>query len=181
MEYRLRDATLSDVPALADLHVRTFQETHGGGPNAGVRAAQWSKILANPEPQSFCLVLQTDTSELIGFVRGIRHTESAFSEFDAELNKIYLLRAYHRRGLGKRLLCAAATRFVDYGLSSMLLFGEAANPSNAFYEAMGAERLYSESGEFHGGYGWRDLRALIAAACSPSSSGDAPARANTPV
>jgi len=39
----------------------------------------------------------------------------------------------------------------------MLLFGDAANPSNGFYEAFGAERLYSADGEFHGGYDWRDL------------------------
>jgi hypothetical protein len=31
-----------------------------------------------------------------------------------------------------------------------------------FYEAFGAEWLYSESGECHGGYGWRDLGVLIA-------------------
>jgi hypothetical protein len=45
----------------------------------------------------------------------------------------------------------------------MRLFGEATNPSTGFYERFGAERLYSESGEFHGGYGWRDLNALVAA------------------
>jgi hypothetical protein len=43
-----------------------------------------------------------------------------------------------------------------------LLFGDSANPSNGFYEALGAERLITEKGEFHGGYGWRDLRALAA-------------------
>jgi hypothetical protein len=42
----------------------------------------------------------------------------------------------------------------------MLLFGDAKNPSNGFYEHMGAERLYSKSGEFHGAYGWTDLRTL---------------------
>ena len=47
----------------------------------------------------------------------------------------------------------------------MLLFGDAANPSNGFYEAFGADRLYGPSGEFNGGYGWRDLGAL-AARCS---------------
>jgi hypothetical protein len=29
---RLCDATLEDIRALAELHVRTFRETHGGGP-----------------------------------------------------------------------------------------------------------------------------------------------------
>jgi hypothetical protein len=26
---------------------------------------------------------------------------------------------------------------------------------------MGAERLYAANGEFHGGYGWRDLHRLL--------------------
>lgn len=47
----------------------------------------------------------------------------------------------------------------------MLLFGDAANPSNGFYEAFGAERLFSASGEFNGGYGWRDLATLISQCC----------------
>jgi len=46
--------------------------------------------------------------------------------------------------------------------SSTLLFGEVTNPSNGFYEKFGAERLYGQGGEFHGGYGWRDLYSLVA-------------------
>ena len=79
-----------------------------------------------------------------------------------ELNKIYLLREYQRVGLGRRLIGHVARRFLMQGIESMLLFGEARNPSNGFYEALGAERLFSDSGEFHGGYGWRDLRTLVA-------------------
>jgi hypothetical protein len=44
----------------------------------------------------------------------------------------------------------------------MLLFGDAASPSNGFYEHLRAERLYDERGVFHGGYGWRALRPLLA-------------------
>ena len=44
----------------------------------------------------------------------------------------------------------------------MLLFGDANNPSNNFYEQMGAEKLFAKNGEFHGGYGWTDLQRLVA-------------------
>jgi hypothetical protein len=40
--------------------------------------------------------------------------------------------------------------------------GDARSPTNGFYEAMGAHRLYAAAGEFHGGYGWRDLHELAA-------------------
>ncbi len=79
-----------------------------------------------------------------------------------ELNKIYVLQRFHRLGIGQLLLCSVARRFIERGVTSMLLFGEATNPSNGFYEAFGAERLYSPEGKFHGGYGWRDLRLLVA-------------------
>jgi len=34
-----------------------------------------------------------------------------------------------------------------------------------FFEAFGAERLYGERGEFHGGYAWPDLHKLITECC----------------
>jgi hypothetical protein len=61
---------------------------------------------------------------------------------------------------GRRLVGHVARRLLSQGISSMLLFGDARNPSNLFYEALGAERLFAANGEFHGGYGWRDLRKL---------------------
>jgi hypothetical protein len=68
---------------------------------------------------------------------------------------------------GRLLLGNVARRFLERGVTSMLLFGEATNPSNGFYEAFGAEHLYSDTGEFNGAYGWRDLHAL-AARCNPA-------------
>jgi hypothetical protein len=47
------------------------------------------------------------------------------------------------------------------GNTSMLLFGDARSSSNGFYEHLGAERLLSAEGEFHGGYGWQELAGLV--------------------
>lgn len=60
------------------------------------------------------------------------------------------------------MLCKVANEFIRRGINSMLLFGDANNPSNRFYEQMGAEKLFAKNGEFHGGYGWTDLKKLIA-------------------
>ena len=75
-----------------------------------------------------------------GFCEGTPH-DGAVPGYAGELNKIYLLRCVQRQGLGRLLLCAVARRFLDSGVTSMLLFGDAANPSNGFYEAFGAVRL----------------------------------------
>jgi ribosomal protein S18 acetylase RimI-like enzyme len=165
MTFQLRDARQSDIPALARLHVQTFNETHqdgrGGGPSEELRRGQWREAFATTNSYWFALVVEDDSGELVGFSKGTLH-DGGVPGFVGELNKIYVLRRLHRRGIGRLLLYNVAKRFVEQGITSMLLFGDATNPSNGFYELFGAERLYSASGEFHGGYGWRDLNSLIA-------------------
>jgi len=42
----------------------------------------------------------------------------------------------------------------------MLLFGDADNPSNGFYEVLGAEKIYGMKADFQGASGWSDLYKL---------------------
>ena len=164
MPFHIRDATQADVPALATLHVQTFNETHrgghAGGPSYELRERQWREAFAANDGSWFCFVVEDETGELIAFAKGTPH-DGGVPGFAGELNKIYVLRRFQRQGLGRLLLCCVARRFVDRGVTSMLLFGEARNSSNGFYERFGAERLYGEGGEFNGGYGWRDLHTLV--------------------
>jgi L-amino acid N-acyltransferase YncA len=168
MAFRIRDAHASDIPALARLHVETFNETHrdgcSGGPSCELREQQWREAFSGTDGSWFCLLIEDDADSLVGFAKGTPHN-GGVPGYAGELNKIYLLQRVQRRGLGRQLLCAVARRFLERGVSSMLLFGDSASPSNGFYEAFGAERLYSPEGEFHGGYGWRDLQQL-AQVCS---------------
>lgn len=157
-DFVIRDAQTADVPALARLHVQAFDQTHGRGPIAELRERQWRAKFAERAKLLFCMVLEDARGELIGFTSGEPNSDG--SEFAGVLDKIYLLREYHRRGLGRLLLCAAAERFRTHQVNSMLLFGDAHSPANGFYEAMGGVRLYARNGEFHGSYGWIDLSAL---------------------
>lgn len=158
---RIRDANREDVRELARLHVETFKETHGrfGAPSVELRESQWRAAFER-ERDWFCFVAEAPDGELVGFAKGTLH-DGGVPGFKGELDKIYVLSAYHRRGIGRRLVIDVARRFLERGVDSMLLFGDARNPSNGFYEHLGAERLYSLQGEFHGGYGWRDLRRLL--------------------
>lgn len=176
MSFHIRDAKPEDVPALARLHVLTFNETHCGGrpngPTYELRERQWREAFAGSVDNWFCFVVENEAGELVGFAKGTLH-DGGVPGFAGELNKIYVLRGLHRQGIGRLLLCNIAHRFLERGISSMLLFGEATSPSNGFYEAFGAERLYAENGEFHGGYGWRDLNLLLArCGGDESKSGD---------
>jgi GNAT superfamily N-acetyltransferase len=164
MAFHLREARDTDIQALARLHVQTFTETHRGGrpggPTYELRERQWREAFERQDGSWFAYVIEDDDGELVGFAKGTPH-DGGVPGYAGELNKIYLLQRVQRHGLGRLLLRAVARRFIERGVTSMLLFGDAANPSNGFYEAFGAERLHSPGGEFHGGYGWCDLAALV--------------------
>jgi L-amino acid N-acyltransferase YncA len=163
MKFHIREAHEGDIPPLARLHVETFNETHRGGrpggPSYELRERQWRQAFESNDGSWFCFVVEDDGGELVGFAKGTPH-DGGVPGYTGELNKIYLLQRVQARGLGRLLLCTVARRFLQRGVTSMLLFGDAANPSNGFYERLGAERLHSDRGEFHGGYGWRDLHQL---------------------
>jgi ribosomal protein S18 acetylase RimI-like enzyme len=165
VSFRIRNATTGDVPALAKLHVQTFNETHrggrSGGPSYDLRERQWREAFTVTDGSWFCFVVEDADNELVAFAKGTPH-DGGVPGFAGELNKIYALQRVQRQGLGRLLLCNVARQFLSQGVISMLLFGEATNPSNGFYEAFGAERLYSDSGEFNGAYGWRNLHVLVA-------------------
>jgi GNAT superfamily N-acetyltransferase len=149
----IRDATALDVPALASLHVTTWNATHGwrpNGPTYELRERQWRDAFGYPDGSWFCLVVERPNSALVGFAKGMLY-DGDLQGFGGELNKIYLLREYQRQGLGRRLVGNAARRFLSQGITSMVLFGEVTNPSCRFWEVLSGERLYSANGEFHGG------------------------------
>jgi GNAT superfamily N-acetyltransferase len=163
-DVKIREAAAADVPALARLDVQAFSEAHlaggAGGPTLEVRERQWSAAFEAMDGAWFCFVAECRDS-LVGLAAGKPYSHPDHPEYSGELNKIYLLRAHHRRGVGRRLVGHVARRLLARSVSSMLLFGDADNPSNRFYEALGAERLFAANGDFHGGYGWRDLEKLV--------------------
>ncbi|MGH9145126.1 MAG: GNAT family N-acetyltransferase [Vicinamibacterales bacterium] len=158
----IRDATSADIPALARLYVATWKTTYGvrKGPTYELRERQWREAFSHIHGSWFCLVIERPNGELIGFAKGKRYASSDLPDFAGQLDKIYLLREYQRLGLGRRLVGHVARRFLGQGVGSMVLFGVASNPSCACWEALGGERLYAPNGEFHGGYGWRNLQHL---------------------
>jgi len=155
----IREATAPDIPALAALHVTTWNATYAPmlmkGPPVEVRAAQWRAAFAKHDGSWFCYVVENGTGELVGFAKGVR---SDNPEYGGELNKIYLLREYQGLGLGRRLVGHVARRFLAQGITSMWLFGDARNPSSRVWVALGGIKLDEDPGI--GNYGWEDLERL---------------------
>lgn len=163
----IREATPEDIPVLAALHVKTWIETYWNvrnPPAYRIREQQWHEQFKVTDGSWFCFVVENRKGELVGFAKAMVYNHGDLPDYSGELNKIYLLREYQRLGLGRRLVGHVARRFLSRGINTMVLFGTPQNPSCAFHEALGGERLFAQNGEFHGGYGWRDLR-MLATSC----------------
>ncbi|HUG39855.1 MAG TPA: GNAT family N-acetyltransferase [Longimicrobiales bacterium] len=154
-----REAVAADIPALAELHVTTWNATYrtSRGPSVATRARQWAEVFARADDREFVLVLEDGDGRLIGFTYGKPHE----GEFDGELRRIYLRWEYHGLGLGRRMMADTARRFLDRGIRSITLMAEPTNPTIRFYDRMGGERLRDEHGRFTGAYAWRDVRTLL--------------------
>lgn len=154
-----RDAVAADVPALAELHVETWNATYNTtrGPTVATRTWQWNKVFSQEHRRDFVLVLEDRTGRLIGFTWGKPHE----GEFEGELSKIYLRWEYHGLGLGRRMMQETAHRFQERHIYSFILFAERSNPTIGFYDRMGGERLLDDRGHFHGAYAWRTLDSLL--------------------
>ena len=115
MAFHLREALEADIPALAKLHVETFNETHrggrAGGPSYELRERQWREAFDRQDDSWFCYVVQENGGTLVGFAKGTPH-DGGVPGYAGELNKIYLLQRVQRKGLGRLLLCAVSRRFI---------------------------------------------------------------------
>jgi ribosomal protein S18 acetylase RimI-like enzyme len=160
--FRFRDATASDIPALAQLHVTAWNATYPGTrqpPTVATREWQWRKAFTEQNDGSwFCIVIERPDGALVGFAKGVRLSEP---RGQGDLNKIYLLLEYYRLGLGRRLVGHVVRRFIAQGLTSMRLLGEPDNPSRAFHEAIGGRNIIDAKGQPEpGNFIWDDLSKL---------------------
>lgn len=158
-DLRIREASEDDIPALARLHVTTWNATYAPfgarGPGVGVRQRQWEQAFATRDAAWMCLVIERPDGELVGFAQCNR---SDNPDYAGELRRMHLLRDYQRLGLGRRLIGRVARRFLANGITSMWLSGDARNPSAKAWVALGAVKCDDDPG--NGNYGWKDITAL---------------------
>lgn len=160
--FRIREATVADISALIDIHVvewnRTYAPMLSRGPSHAVRERQWRAAFAEQHDGSarwFCFVCEGADGEVVGFAQANVSDNPAYG---GELRKVYLRRDYQRLGIGRRLVGHVARRFLAHGITSMWLYGDARNPSQATWRALGAHRTDDDPSS--GNYGWHDIRPL---------------------
>jgi ribosomal protein S18 acetylase RimI-like enzyme len=188
-EIAIRAATPADAPAIGRIHVESWRETYRGllshnllnSVSAVVRAAMWRGALEHERP-IVLFVAQQASGDLVGFAGG-GSSRAPSLPHDAEVYAIYVLRAAHRRGCGRRLMAALANALHARGFKSLSLWVLEENAgARGFYERLGGT-VVGEKTEVDGGhefrevaYGWDNLQSLCSAASIPTSATDGEAR-----
>lgn len=174
-DFVVREARAEDLPALARVHVTSWNATHAPllrrGPSYELRLVQWTEKLTSRPDAWFCYVVESAAREIVGFASGHAHEHVDLPDFDARLEKIYLLADYQRLGLGRRLFDAVVRKHRHEARRAMVLFSQPDNPSCAFFEALGGERLLAPTDAFEGVYGWRSLAAVASPDSRPPGLG----------
>ena len=85
----IREATVEDLPALARLHVTTWNATYAPllaqGPSQEIRERQWREQFSKRDDLWFCLVVERADGALVGFAQGER---SDHPDYAGQLHKI---------------------------------------------------------------------------------------------
>lgn len=142
----VREATVNDVEALADVHVRTSRAAyHGMIPQAHLdrsdlprRREAWQRILQE-SGSSNTLVAEHECDGVIGFVHvsPCRDTDSD-PRWVGEIQALYLLPQFWGDGVGRLLMNEGVRRLVAAGCREIVLWVLAANwRARRFYEAGG--------------------------------------------
>jgi GNAT superfamily N-acetyltransferase len=170
----VREATHSDVPAIAQVHVDTWRITYQGivphefltNLSYEKRENAWHQVLNNaPKDGSFTYVAEDASGQIVGFANG--GVERAGDPvYQGELRAIYILKSHQKKGIGRELVRIVAQRLGQMKIDSMLVWVLADNPACRFCESLGGQRVHEKEIERGGtklieiAYGWMDISNL---------------------
>lgn len=167
-------ATPADAAELGHVHVQAWREAYPGIVPAAVlaaldpaeRAAMWTRVLTAGEA---VWLARDQTGTLQGFAAAGAQREPEILPFPGEIYAVYLLRAAHRQGLGRRLMAQAARHLLAQGHHAASLWVLDGNTTAAaFYTALAGRivhhRPLPDRRDWPGtetAYAWDDLRTLL--------------------
>jgi GNAT superfamily N-acetyltransferase len=171
----IRPASPGDAGAIARVRVASWRATYRGiVPDAYLdamqeapSAAMWERVLS-AGADAATVVVATDADEVVGFAASNRLPEPKRG-LDSELTAAYVLPAWQRAGIGRRLVHDAVHAQRGLGASAMIAWVIAKNRgARAFLERLSGELVVEQPFEWDGielveaGYAFRDLDAVVA-------------------
>jgi ribosomal protein S18 acetylase RimI-like enzyme len=176
---RIREARLGDEAAMARVSVDSYRAAHRDhipekslmGYTYEESERNWARALRElsqaDEREEYIYVAENHAGNIIGVAMG-GPEGSNHPLYSGAIYFLYLLPAYHRRGIGRQLTISVVKRLVAHRMDSLLIRVLKANtPARRFYEALGGQLVLEEQVEDRGAvldqvaYGWRDVRVLL--------------------
>ncbi|MGF1608861.1 MAG: GNAT family N-acetyltransferase [Kiloniellales bacterium] len=176
----LRAARAGDQTGIARVHAEAWQAAYRGilpagivaGFTLGSRQALWRGLFAGSRTPLVEVAALPDGG-IAGFV-WLRQVAQAKTAFDAEIVAVAVAPARQGRGLGRRLMAAAAARLAGLGAASCYLWVYRDNlAARGFYERLGGRMVDQDVERYEGeelpivAYAWKPLSDLLAAAGEP--------------
>jgi ribosomal protein S18 acetylase RimI-like enzyme len=170
MNLSIRKATPLDAPAIARVHVTSWQETYRGivhqpyldTLDVASRTENWKSWF--DQSASHIYVAEIN-GQLCGFTGGGAAREP-IEDFDAEIYAIYILNAAKGQGIGRQLIHHLAETLHTNAFTKAMLWVLADNPSRGFYHHLGGKQIaqkqihIADANLQEIAYGWHDLRTL---------------------
>jgi GNAT superfamily N-acetyltransferase len=170
----IRTAKVNDAASIAKVHVDSWRTTYKGivpdeflaRLSYAQREQLWRRVLTDPGGPSVVSVAEEERGKIVGFASG-GPERTGDPIYTGELYAIYLLAQHQGQGIGRQLAITLVHRLRQEGMTGLLLWVLAENPSRTFYERLGG-RPIAEKTVMIGGvplievaYGWRDTRMII--------------------
>ena len=164
----IRPAKLEDAPAIARVHVASWQSTYQGmlpeeflvSLSETGYADRWKRVIG--EGSSRVYVAEHE-GEVVGFASGGRE-RAGETGYTGELYAIYVIDAAQRRGFGRELVRSTVAGLRELGLDDMIIWVLRDNqPARSFYERLGGAYVRAQPITIGSvtleevSYGWRRL------------------------
>ena len=154
---KIRTAKPEDAPAIAHIHVATWQATYRGIVPAAYLASlneadfttRWAEWLRGEA--SILISVAEQGTDLIGFASG-GPIRKPVPNYDAELYAIYILPNAHRTGLGRKLVSGIADHLRSQGHTHMLVWVLRDNPAATFYQHLEATLVTEDTVDIGGSH-----------------------------
>src|SRR5215831_12466698 len=121
---QIREAHETDIAAIATVHVASWRSTYRGlvpdeyldGLSVPDRERRWREVFSTVGGAHCIFVAEDPGLGIIGFADG-GSSRDGVGGLDGELYAIYLLERSQRRGVGRRLVKAVASRLLGAGIN----------------------------------------------------------------
>lgn len=145
---KIRRAQPTDARGIARVHVDSWRTTYRGilddeyldSLDYESREERWKR---NIDSHAIIYVAENGDGQIVGFAIGGKEATGQM-DYDGELYAIYLLQEVQGQGIGKQLTSAVMKELKQQGISSMIVWVLADNPSRRFYEALGGHYVASK-------------------------------------